>query len=188
MPEQFVIFKRLIRKRKNFSTKISMFMIPQFEHLNAIEKEAMHNAIPLITILIACADGELTHRERSWSEKITRIRSYSYHDSLREYYLNVGKDYQEKLDYYLEKLPLNVDRRTEVISEKLDKLNAILPKLDEVFAWRYYNSLLSFAKHVARSTGGFFGWSSINEAERKLIGLDMIKPIELKEKTGENSI
>ncbi len=163
-------------------------MIPQFKKLNPVEKELMYNAIPLITILIASADGELTHRERSWSEKIARIRSYSYHESLREYYLNVGKDYQEKIDYYLEKLPLNVDRRTAMISEKLSKLNMILPKLDEVFAWRYYTSLLSFAKHVAKSTGGFLGWSAINEAERKLIGLDMINPVELKSKTEEESI
>jgi len=154
-------------------------MIPQFQHLSSSEKEQLYDAIPLITILIASADGELTHKERTWSEKITKIRSYSYHESLREFYLNVGKNYQERLDYFLEKFPLNVDRRTGIITEQLDELNTILPKLEEVFAWRYYTSLLSFAKHVAKSTGGFFGWSSINEAERKLLGLDMIKPIEL---------
>ena len=163
-------------------------MIPQFQHLSPTEKESMYDAIPLITILIACADGELTHEERNWSEKITKIRSYSYHESLQEYYLNVGKNYQQKLDYFLEKLPLNIERRTAIISEDLSKLNNILPKLDQVFAWRYYQGLLSFAKHVARSSGGFLGWSSINEAERKLIGLDMIKPIELKDVTEENSI
>lgn len=158
-------------------------MIPQFQHLSAEEKELMYDAIPLITILIACADGELTHRERTWSEKITRIRSYSYHESLREFYLNVGKDYQDKLDHFLDKLPLNVERRTTVISQKLSGLNHILPKLEEVFAWRYYTGLLSFAKHVARSTGGFMGWSAINDAERRLMGLDMIQPVELQLKT-----
>lgn len=163
-------------------------MIPQFEHLNSTEKELMYDAIPLITILIACADGELTHQERSWSEKITRIRSYSHHESLREFYLNVGKNYQEKLDYFLEKYPLSIDRRTSMISRDLSRLNAILPKLEEVFAWRYYTDLLSFAKHVARSTGGFLGWSAINDAERKLLGLDMIEPIQLKVKTEEGSI
>ncbi len=163
-------------------------MIPQFEHLNETEKELMYDAIPLITILIACADGELTNRERSWSEKITRIRSYSYHESLREFYMNVGKNYQEKLDSFLEELPLNVDRRTAIISEKLRTLNAILPKLEEVFAWRYYKGLLSFAKHVAKSSGGFLGWSAINESERKLLGLDMIKPVNLTQKTEEEPI
>jgi len=162
-------------------------MIPQFEHLNSTEKEMMYEAIPLITILIACADGELTHRERSWSEKITQIRSYSYHESLREFYLNVGKNYQGKLDYFLEKYPLNIDRRTAIISDKLGELNSILQKLEGVFAWRYYKGLMSFAKHVARSSGGFLGWSAINDKERKLLGLDMIKPIELKVKTEEES-
>ena len=162
-------------------------MIPQFQYLNQTEKSKMYDAIPLITILIACADGDLTHKERTWAEKITKIRSYSYHESLREYYLNVGKSYQEKLDYFLEKFPLNVDRRTSIISAELEDLNPILMKLDQVFAWRFYESLLSFAKHVARSSGGFLGWSSINEAERKLIGLEMISPIKLKDKTEEES-
>ena len=162
-------------------------MITQFECLTPAEKSKMYEAIPLITILIACADGDLTHQERTWSEKITKIRSYSYHESLREYYMIVGQDYQEKLDYFLEEFPLNVDRRTAIISEKLEELNPILLKIDRVFAWRFYRSLISFAKHVARSSGGFFGWSSINEAERKLLGLKMINPIELKEKTEEES-
>ena len=162
-------------------------MIPQFQYLNQTEKSKMYDAIPLITILIACADGDLTHKERTWAEKITKIRSYSYHESLREYYLNVGKSYQEKLDYFLEKFPLNVDRRTAIISTELEDLNPILMKLDQVFAWRFYESLLSFAKHVARSSGGFLGWSSINEAERKLIGLEMINPIKLRDKTEEES-
>ena len=94
-------------------------MIPQFQHLSSSEKEQLYDDIPLITILIASADGELTHKERTWSEKITNIRSYSYHESLREFYLNVGKNYQERLDYFLEKYPLNVDRRTRIITDQL---------------------------------------------------------------------
>jgi hypothetical protein len=173
-------------KELNIQPKI-FIMIPQFEHLSPSEKELMYDAIPLVTILIACADGELTHQERNWAEKITKIRSYSYHESLREYYFNVGKNYQEKLDYFLEKFPLNIDRRTAMVSEKLSGLNVVLPKLEKVFAWRFYAGLLSFARHVARSSGGFLGWSAINEAERKLIGLDMINPVELRAERQEES-
>ena len=160
-------------------------MIPEFKKLDAYEKQLLYEAIPLITVLIACADGEMTHQERNWSEKVTRIRSYSYHESLRPFYLNVGKDYQEKLDHWLKVLPLNVDRRTEIISAKLSQLNKILPKLDKKFAWLYYTSLLSFAKHVAKATGGFLGIASINYKEHKLLGLDMINPVKLPEPAEE---
>lgn len=160
-------------------------MIPQFEKLTPHEKQMMYEAIPLITVLIACADGEMTHQERNWSEKVTRIRSYSYHESLRPFYLNVGKDYQEKLDHWLKVLPLNVDRRTEIITKKLSQLNKILPKLDKKFAWLYYTSLLSFAKHVAKASGGFLGIASINFKEHQLIGLDMINPVQLPEPAEE---
>jgi len=156
-------------------------MIPQFEALNQDEKELMFDAIPLITLLIAYADGEMDVEERTWSEKITHIRAYSNHESLMEYYEKVGDHYQEKLDHMLETLPKDNDQRLAEVGKRLTGLNNILPKLDQVFAWRYYTSLLSFAKHVAKASGGFLGWSSISAEEEKLIGLDMINPVIIEE-------
>jgi hypothetical protein len=154
-------------------------MIPQFDALNQDEKELMFEAIPLITLLIAYADGEMDDEERTWAEKITHIRSYANHETLQEFYERVGDHYQEKLDQMLESLPKDNEQRLTEISERLSGLNSILPKLDQVFAWRFYQDLISFAKHVAKASGGFLGWSSISKAEDELIGLDMINPIVL---------
>lgn len=156
-------------------------MIQQFEALNSEERELMFESIPLVTLLIAYADGKMDDEERSWAEKLTNIRSYSYHESLQEYYEKVGTHYQEKLDQLLTTLPEDNEQRMATISKKLAALNTVLPKLDEVFAWRYYQSLLSFAKHVAKASGGFLGWASISAAEKEVIGLEMINPIVLEE-------
>ena len=156
-------------------------MIPQFEALTSDEKELMFDAIPLITLLIAFADGEMDDKERSWSEKITEIRSYSSHETLIEYYEVVGRNYQEKLDQMLSDLPDDNEKRMKEISNKLSGLNEILPKIDQVFAWRFYESLLTFASHVAKASGGFLGWSSVSKAEEEVIGLDMINPVVLEE-------
>jgi len=156
-------------------------MIKQFEVLNQDEQQLAIDAIPLITLLIAFADGEMDDKERSWSEKIAEIRTYSGHESLYEYYEKVDDHYQEKLDKLLASLPEDNDQRLAEISKKLSGLNPIISKLETVFAWRYYNSLVSFAEHVAKASGGFLGWASINKEEQALIGLDMINPVVLEE-------
>jgi len=160
-------------------------MITELEALNKEEQTLMLNTIPLITLLIAYADGELDEQERTWSEKITEIRSYSNHESLIEYYEKVGDHYQDKLDHMIETLPKDNDQRMAEISKRLSGLNSVLPKLDQVFAWRFYQGLLSFAKHVAKASGGFLGWSSISSSEEKVMGLEMINPIVLEEKPEE---
>ncbi len=156
-------------------------MIQQFETLNQDDQTLMFDTIPLITLLIAFADGKMDEEERSWSEKITEIRTYSNHESLIEYYEKVGDHFQEKLDQMLESLPKDNDQRMAEISKRLGGLNSVLPKLDQVFAWRFYQDMISFAKHVAKASGGFLGWSSISKSEEGVIGLDMIQPVVLEE-------
>ncbi len=156
-------------------------MTPQFESLSEDQKELMYDTIPLLTVYIAGADGNIDAEETAWAEKVTQIRSYSYHEDLRDYYAKVGDIYAAKLEHYIDLLPQDVARRTVAIEEKLGDLNAILAKLDVNFAARFYKSLLSFAKHVAKASGGFLGFGSINRAEEKLLGLNFLNPIELEE-------
>ena len=156
-------------------------MIPQFEGLSEDQKELMFDAIPLITIYIAGADGKIDEKEAEWAKKVTQIRSYSYHESLQEFYTNLGETYASRLDSYIASLPTDVETRTTAIREKLMGLNAVLPRLDVNFAFKFYKGLLSFAKHVAKASGGFLGFGSISRTEKKLIGLDMITPIVLED-------
>jgi hypothetical protein len=61
----------------------------------------------------------------------------------------------------------------------LAKLNQTFPKIhDRESAVGLYESFISFARHVARASGGFLSWGTINVHEKKLMSLDMIQPVE----------
>ncbi|MCB0634110.1 MAG: hypothetical protein KDD15_30475, partial [Lewinella sp.] len=86
--------------------------------------------------------------------------------------------FEERFFAILNELPNEVEERKQAISQKLARLNTILPKLDHFYARLYYNSLKSFADHVAHASGGVMGWLSVGFEEYKVIDLPMIKPIE----------
>ncbi len=139
----------------------------------------MFDAIPYITLLIAGADGNIKTDETAWGEKITGIRSYSHDALLMPYYKKVGENYAERMKELLAALPFDTAERESAISAQLARLNDILPKLDYFYASLFYESLKSFARHVAESSGGFLGMMSISKSERRLIDLPMIEaPVE----------
>lgn len=154
-------------------------MIKEFTGLSEIEVQLMYDAVPLVTVLIAGADGNIDDDEKEWAKKLTKIRSYSYHESLKEYYKNIGENYQIKVDSMISHFSDEVNARNEAISAELAKLNDILSKLDPEFAQRFHKSLTTFALHVAKASGGFFRIGSISNEEKALIDLPMINPIVL---------
>jgi len=152
-------------------------MISEFEHLNEEEVSLLTDAIPLITILIGGADGELDHQELEWAKKVTEIRAYNNPDKLKDFYSIVGESYDTKLKKYLTDLPKGVEERTSAISDKLAKVNDILPKLDEEYRKEIYDSYISFAHHVAKASGGFLRFLNVSKEEKDLMDLPMINEI-----------
>ena len=51
-------------------------MLEHFSNLNEDETKQLLDALPLITVLIAGADGNFEKDEMDWAEKVTHIRSY----------------------------------------------------------------------------------------------------------------
>ena len=57
----------------------------------------MVDAVPLVTILIAGADGRIDTQELEWSKKLTEIRSYAHDDpNIDEYYTLVGEHFDAR--------------------------------------------------------------------------------------------
>ena len=134
-------------------------MIDQFRGISQDEFNTLKESISLITVLIAGADGKIDNKEKAWAEKVTNIRSYALPDGLKEFYLEVGEEFTDRLDAYIEQFEGEVEMRNKQISERLIQLNTILSKIaDREVAIAFYDSLLSFAKHVARASGGFLSW------------------------------
>lgn len=153
-------------------------MTEYFSKLSEGEFSKLKNAIPLITLLIGGADGDLDKDEKDWAEKVTKIRSYKMSADLIGFYKEVGKEFSEKLDHFVDTLPTDTDTRTKLISEQLTELNPLLAQLDQTVAYHLYRSYLSFAKHVAKASGGLFGFFSIGPDEKALLGLPMLNVVD----------
>ena len=156
-------------------------MLNNLGALNEEEKQELYDAIPVITLLVAGADGDIDDLELAKSEKITRIRGFSGDEGLQEFYDHIGTDYHDRLQRWLKVVPQDTDERTAELSARLEKLNPILAKLDVEWGAKLYKSFTSFAKHVARASGGFLGIGSVNNAEAHVMGLPMLTPIVFEE-------
>ena len=161
-------------------------MLHQLRNLPAEDLQELLDAIPVITLLIAGADGDIEGEELAHSEKITKIRGYSGGEIMQDFYDKVGEDYTERLDRWLKVIPKDTAERTADLSGRLEKLNPILAKLAPELGAEMYKSFTSFAKHVAKASGGFLGFGSINKEEAVLVNLPMLTPIIVeKEEEGE---
>lgn len=157
--------------------KYSKHMKALFDLITEEEKEILVDAISQITVLIAGADGKMQKEELEWAEKLTRIRSFSHHKSLQTFYETVGLDFHERLHQLIDELPASTQQRTEILEAKLAHVEPILQKLPIEFGSLLYHSFTSFAKHVAKSAGGFLGIGVISTNESKLMKLSMLTPI-----------
>lgn len=149
-------------------------MSANFAELSENEMKTLVDAIPYITVLIAGADGQIDKDELEWAEKVTEIRKFDYSSTLNSYYEAVGKNYQDRVNELIDELPGDTERRTEAIEVILGNLNPILAKLDPGIANECIDSFRSFAKHVAKASGGLFGFGSVSEDEARVMDLDML--------------
>lgn len=134
----------------------------------------MLDAIPLITILVAGADGHIDETEMEWAEKLTSIRSYESANHLPAYYETVGAQFSDRLVALQEGLPTETEARTAAVSAKLAELNPVMHKLSSFDAIKYYKSFRSFAKHVAEASGGILRFISIGPKEADVVELPML--------------
>ena len=156
-------------------------MTEHFKVLNSEEYKSLTDAISLITLLIAGADGDVEKTELDWASKITNIRSYALPEDLNDFYKDVGADFTERLDHFTHVTNSSVTMRMGEINDKLSKINPVLAKLNPVLGATLYKSYTSFAKHVAKSSGGFLGFFAVGPEEEKWISLPMLTPIEMPE-------
>ena len=156
-------------------------MTPYFEMLSESEYQQLKDALALITVDIAGADGSIDKEEMEWAEKVTEIRSYKMTDDLLGFYQELNADFPEKVNTFLKELPPDTNARNAAVESKLAALNPIMAQLDLPVGAHLYKSYITFAHHVAKATGGFLGFFSISPKEKALLGLTMITPIVVEE-------
>ena len=158
-----------------------------FDGINESQYHSLKEALPLITILIAGADGKIDEQELNWAEKLTYIRSYAEPEELNQFYSEVEDGFDSKVQQTLSALPDDLIAREEEISKKLSNLNIVLACLPNNIAYQVYSGFTSFAKHIAKASGGFLRFGSISSKEKPWISLPMIEPIILQIEEDESS-
>ena len=151
-------------------------MLDVLAKLSEEERQALYDAVPLVAVLVAGADGEIDEEETKWAKKIVHTRGYAEHGYIREFYEVLDHDMSQRMQHIIKQYPADEEARRNAISLELGKLNAILPKLNPGFAATYYESLVSFAHHVAKASGGFLGFMAIGAKEEKVVDLPMLVP------------
>lgn len=150
-------------------------MIHEFRNLTQDECTTMVMAPALVTLLIAGAEGNIDQKEIDWGSKIAHFRAND-HSILQNYYQEADRNFNETLKELIEKMPPDVSERNNKINQELSKLNNIFPKLDATYSKEIYKSLLSLSRHVAEASGGIWGYGSISPEEKKLMNLEFINP------------
>ena len=153
-------------------------MTEEYKVLTQEEYETLKNSISWITILIASADGDIQPEEVEWAEKLANIRGFALPQELKGFYRDVGVDFHERLHNMIDVMPKDKELRKDLLFEKLATVNPIMAKLDPSIGSVLYESFKSFAKHVAKASGGFLRFFSISSEEKKLMELTMLTPIE----------
>ena len=149
-----------------------------FPNLTAEENSKLVDAIPLITLLIGSADGLFQEQEKAWAERVIKFRSFTHNEKLHNYYEKVTMTFDQRLNAMMRATTESLEMRQAYLTEKLRELNPIIEKLGGHDAYRLYHDFLSFAKHVAKSSGGILYMANISPAEKKLMNLDMITSID----------
>lgn len=160
-------------------------MIKEFQNLNNSEQKLMLEALAMIMILIAGADGVIDEKEIDRAEKVKMFRGSMKNSMLKEYYKETGRNFRRTVYKLLAKFPDKLSERNYEITKRLKRINKIIPKLSKRFSVRFYKSLLSYAEQVAKASGGILGFASVSPEEKIWLDLNMIGNPADKNETGQ---
>jgi len=152
-----------------------------FKKLRESEVEYMLDLPILISLLIAGVDKTYNKGELEQAKFFAKVRETHDREELEEYYHAVANNFDERLDFYMNKLDEDKEKREASLFKELSRLNHILPILDPKFQVELYASLKTYARHIAEASGGILGYFAITPDELKLIELPMIEKPQLNE-------
>lgn len=153
-------------------------MLKEFKNLTPAEQALMFDAIPLITILVAGADGNIDEVELAEAQKLADIRSFDNHGLLKAYYELIDKDLTGKIQEMSKLLPNELEPRQQEIAARLSGINPILAKMELPFGYLYFKSFRSFSRHIAESHGGFLRFMTIGPQEAEVVDLPMLSVVD----------
>ena len=109
-------------------------MIEEFKNLTQEEVEVMYKVPVLVSILIAGADNDIDRSEIRQAVSLSKTKQTKAREDLIDYYKEAGKDFEDKMKVMIQQYPARSEERNPLIIAELEKLNSLLPKLNNTFA------------------------------------------------------
>lgn len=129
-----------------------------FNKIETAELISLRKSIAKIAALAAIADdGTVDDAEKASAIKLAQQRTYSSKEILHDFYKEVDANFEADLNEELTALE-NVDSKSkkQYLRDQLNKIQPILDKLSNDFAYHYAESQESFAKHIFKANNNMF--------------------------------
>lgn len=149
-------------------------IINVLKHLSEQDAEKLYHAPALITVLIAAADGDIEQKEINWGSQLVKFRDNADNE-LHNYYNAVIEQYDDQVKAILAEDHIGNQERLASLTTRLQELGPILTQVNKLYADKLFKSWQSFARSIAKSTGGFLGLGQVADQEEALMDLHMIQ-------------
>ena len=123
-------------------------MIKEFEKLTAEEVALLFKAPVIVSVQALSACKEISRTQKDDAIKLAHVKTYTEHYLLVPYYEEADKHFKKHFEEYLERFfPFNTVRYVAIKNE-MNKVNAVIDKIDAVYAGLLRKSLAGYARHV----------------------------------------
>ena len=123
-------------------------MVKQFENLTDEEQELLLSAPVLVSVMSSCAFNTVNDLKKEDAIKLSHIKTFTADPLLIPYYIEVEKNFKEKFEETVAKyFPFDHEQRHKLL-EEINRVSALISKLDTKFANTLRRSLDRYAKHV----------------------------------------
>ncbi len=123
----------------------------ELEELNAQEKEMLFKAPAYVSLLAANDDGEMDEAEKKSAIEFSHIKTFSCDPILTHFYREVEKVFGANIDELDRQLPKGKTERKDEINNELLKLEPMLSKMGNAFAYLLHRSFISYTEHVSKA-------------------------------------
>lgn len=103
----------------------------------------------IVSFMAAATEGKMDEKEKADAIELSHLRTYTSEEMLQPYYKEVEKNFKAELNELIRNYSLMDEEKKRELQDKMEKINAIINKLDPAFALSLKESLNTYAKHVA---------------------------------------
>ncbi len=147
----------------------------QLKSLSEVQRERLLDVPVYITLYVGVADGTLDREEIEWSEHIAEFRAQQEDDLLGRYWSDVDRRFRRRFFQIRSELGVVPDKEVSpmVVMQQIEAwfrgIPSAYPSLPEGWVVELYESWRTYARQVARASGGILGFGAVSGKEERAI-------------------